>query len=147
MRRPKARRQRSAPSSPARNAAMWSLTAFAEAIGLTEGSGETDETFWAIRKLLGALARRRPLVIVFDDLQWGEPTFLALVEHVADWSRDAPLLLLCMARPELLDAQTQWAGGKLNATSLLLEPLTDAECARLIDNLLGEVPAEARRRI
>ena len=119
----------------------------AEAIGLAEGPSESEETLWAIRRWLEALARRRPLVVVFDDLQWGEPTFLALVEHVADWSRGAPLLLLCMARPELLDAQPQWAGGKLNATSLLLEPLTDADCGRLIDNLLGEAPEEARRRI
>ena len=56
-------------------------------------------------------------------MHWGEETFLDLVEHVADLSRDAPILLLCMARPELLDRRPAWAGGKVNATSVLLEPL------------------------
>ena len=62
-------------------------------------------------------------MVVFDDIQWGEPTFLDLVEHVADWSRDAPILLLCLARPELLELRPGWGGGKLNATTVLLEPL------------------------
>ena len=66
-------------------------------------------------------------MVVFDDLQWAEPTFLDLVEHVADLSRDAPLVMLCMARPELLDTRPGWGGGKLNATSILLEPLREDE--------------------
>ena len=56
-----------------------------------------------MRRVLETLARRRPLVLVVDDLQWAEPAFVELVEHVAEWARDAPLLLLVMARPELLD--------------------------------------------
>ena len=71
--------------------------------------------------------RRRPLVVVFDDLQWAEPTFIDLVDHVAELTRDAPILLLCMARPELLRHHPDWGGGKLNATSMLLEPLDDDE--------------------
>ena len=67
-------------------------------------------------------------MVVFDDVHWGEPTFLDLIEHVADWSRDAPILLLCIARPELLDSPG-WGGGKLNATTVLLEPL-DARARR-----------------
>ena len=82
-----------------------------------------DEAFWAVRRVLESLARRRPLVLVVDDLQWAEPTFIDLVEHVADWARDAPLLLLIMARPELLERVPAWGGGKPNATSVLLEPL------------------------
>src|SRR5262249_54328414 len=72
-----------------------------------------------------------------DDVQWGEPTFLDLVEHVTDWSREAPMLILCLARPDLLDLRPSWGGGKLNATSVLLEPLTAAETDQLIDRLLG----------
>ena len=68
-------------------------------------------------------------------MHWGEETFLDLIEHVADLSRDAPILLLCMARPELLDRRTGWAGGKVNATSVLLEPLAPEETGRLIENL------------
>src|SRR6266540_2748892 len=95
------------------------------AIGIVEGGAvDPEETFWSVRKLFEALAREQPLVVLLDDLHWGEPTFLDLVEHVADWSRDAPILLLCLARAELLDARPSWGGGKHNATSLLLEPLS-----------------------
>ncbi len=73
-------------------------------------------------------------------------TFLDLIEHVADLSRDAPILLLCMARPELLDRRSGWAGGKLNATTVLLEPLSAAETEQLIDEL-GDVDPELRARI
>ena len=106
-------------------------------LGLEEGEAVPDETFWAIRRFLETLARERPLVVVFDDVQWGEATFLDLVEHVADWTRDAPILLVCLARPELLDVRTGWGGGKLNATSILLEPLPEDQCERLVANLLG----------
>jgi class 3 adenylate cyclase/tetratricopeptide (TPR) repeat protein len=104
--------------------------------------GETDlpttpeEIAWAVRKLLEEAAAERPLVVVFDDVHWGEPTFLDLVEHVADLSRDVPILLLCLARPELLDRRPGWGGGKLNATTVLLEPLDAAETEELIERLL-----------
>jgi class 3 adenylate cyclase len=110
----------------------------AEALGIGGSKGGTSEKiFWSVRRLFEAVARRRPLVVVFDDLQWAEPTFLDLVEHVADLSRDAPMVMLCMARPELLDARPGWGGGKLNATSILLEPLSDDETRELIGNLLS----------
>ena len=95
----------------------------------------SDEIAWAFRKLLEAVASERALVCVFDDLHWGEETFLDLVEHVADLSRDAPILMLCMARPELLDRRPAWAGGKVNATNVLLEPLAPEETERLIESL------------
>ena len=91
-----------------------------------------------MRKLLEEAASERPLVVVWDDLHWAEPTFLDLIEHVADWCRAAPILLLCMARPELLDARTGWAGGKLHATTVLVEPLGREACEALLD--------DARRR-
>jgi predicted ATPase/class 3 adenylate cyclase len=122
----------------------------AEALGLGGSKGGTSERiFWAARRLLEAVARRRPLVVVFDDLQWAEPTFLDLVEHVADLSRDAPVVLLCLARPELLDTRPGWGGGKLNATSILLEPLSEDETGQLIANLLSRatLPPEAAARI
>jgi tetratricopeptide (TPR) repeat protein len=96
-----------------------------------------EEAFWALRKVLEALARRRPLMLVIDDLQWAEPTFMDLIEHVADRTRDAPLLLLIMARPELLDTRPGWSEGRPNATSVLLEPLADADAADLLAHLLG----------
>ena len=95
----------------------------------------SEEIAWAFRKLLEAVASEQPLVCVLDDLHWGEETCLDLVEHVADLSRDAPILLLSMARPELLDRRSGWGGGKVNATTVLLEPLAPEETERLIDSL------------
>ena len=96
-----------------------------------------EEIAWAVRKLFEAAAGERPLVVVFDDLHWGEPVFLDLVEHIADFSRNASILMICMARPELLDRRPTWGGGKLNAVNVLLEPLGPAETDRLIDELLS----------
>jgi len=101
-----------------------------------------EETAWAVRVLLERWARERPLVLVLDDLHWAEPTFLDLVEHVADLSRDAPILLLCLARPELLDTRPTWVGGKLNAPAVLLAALTASESERLIADLTHERPLD-----
>jgi hypothetical protein len=107
------------------------------------------DTQLATRALLERIAADRPLVLVLDDLQWAEEPLLDLLEHVADWSRDAPLFLLCVARPELFDVRPGWGGGKLNSTSILLEPLDESEAARLADELLDGVvlDRETRARI
>jgi DNA-binding SARP family transcriptional activator/class 3 adenylate cyclase len=96
-----------------------------------------EDGFAATGTLVEALAQDRPLVLVLDDIHWGETTFLDLVEYLADSLRDSPVLLICLARPELLDIRRGWGGGKVNATSVLLEPLSDNECERLIENLVG----------
>jgi tetratricopeptide (TPR) repeat protein len=97
----------------------------------------TEEAFWAMRRVLEALARRHPVVLVVDDLQWAEPTFMDFLDHVADWARGVPLVLLAMARPELRDARPDWGQGRANATSVLLQPLADEETADLLRHLLG----------
>ena len=98
------------------------------------GLSARDELFLTVRHALEDARAGRPLVVVFEDIHWGEPTFLDLLDHISDLSRDAPILLLCVARPELLDDRPGWGGGKLNATSaLLLEPLTAAESNALLD--------------
>ena len=74
------------------------------------GAASTDELAWAFRKFVEAVARERPLVLVFDDIQWAEEALLDLIEHVAFVSSGAPILLLCMARPELLDRRPGWRG-------------------------------------
>jgi class 3 adenylate cyclase len=117
------------PSDPRAAAAIDSL------LGDSEDSTTAEEIAWAFRKLLEESA---PVVCVFDDLHWAELTFLDLVDHVADWSRDASILLVCIARPELLDRRPTWAGGKLNASTVLLEPLTPDETDELIERLLGD---------
>jgi len=121
----------------------------AELFGMAGTAVDVEEMAWAVRRFLESLARRSPIILIFDDIHWGEPTFLDLVEYVAEWPRDAPILLLSMARPELLDVRPSWGGGKLNATSIHLEPLTGEESSTLIENLLGnvELAEEARSRI
>ena len=106
-----------------------------------------EEIAWAFRKLLESHAAEQPLIVLFDDAHWGEPSFLDLVEHVADLSRDAPILLICMARPELLDVRPAWGGGKLNASNVLLEPLAPDETGDLIAALTDEIPDGLRGRI
>ena len=121
----------------------------AQFLGLSGATAAAEEIPWAVRKLFEAMAGRSPLIAVFDDIHWAEPALLDLIEHIADWSRDAPILLLCSARPEFLDERATWGGGKFNATSFLLEPLTGSECDELIENLLdrAQLPEDARRRI
>ena len=114
--------------------------AIARAGELLKPQGEPvapEEAFWAVRRVLETLAQRRPLVLVVDDLHWAEPTFMDLLEHVTDWVRDAPLLLLVMARPDLLDVRPAWGASRPNAASVRLEPLADAEAADLLRHLVG----------
>ena len=114
------------------------VAGLAQALGLGGAKGGTSEKiFWATRRLLEAVARRRSLVVVFDDLHWAEPTILDLIEYVTDLSRGAPIMILCLARPELLEGRPGWGGGKLNATSVLLEPLSEDDTKHLIANLLA----------
>jgi class 3 adenylate cyclase/tetratricopeptide (TPR) repeat protein len=121
----------------------------AELVGLDGAPAAVEEGFWGVRHLFEAIARQQPLVVVFDDLNWAEPTLLDLVEHIADWSRDASILLVAMARPDLLDARPAWGGGKHNATAIFLEPLSEDESERLVAGLLGgsAVDTEAFARI
>jgi class 3 adenylate cyclase len=120
----------------------------ARAVGLSDEAVAPEELTWGIRRFLEVLAEQQPLVIVFDDIQWAEPTFLDLIEHIADWARDAPLLLVCPARPELLDVRPGWGGGKMNVTSFLLEPLPAEASQRLIEGLgAGGLPPKLQDRI
>ena len=107
-------------------------------IGLSDEVVANEETFWGVRKFLEAVAAKRPLIVVIDDLQWAEPTMLDLIDHVTDWSREAPILLIAVARPELLEARPHWSGGKLNATTILLEPLSTGDATELIANLVDD---------
>jgi class 3 adenylate cyclase len=114
------------PSDPAAAAPLRSL------LGESDDPTSADEIAWGFRKLLEELAQRRPLICVFDDIQWGEETFLDLVEHVALLSSGAPLLLLCLARPELAERRPHWP------VALRLEPLLGADVDALIPASFSE---------
>ena len=110
----------------------------AGAIGIGDGVGAPDETLWAVRRLFEHLSRDRPLIVGFDDLQWAEPTFLDLVEYLVGWSRDAPILVVCLARPDLLEKHPTWLAVRPNATSITLEPLSEGEAESLLEGLRGD---------
>jgi class 3 adenylate cyclase/tetratricopeptide (TPR) repeat protein len=112
-------------------------------LSLAPQPGSVEEIQWAIRRLLETLASTQPLTVVFDDLHWAEPALLDLIEHVADFSRDAPILLTCLARPEFLDERPGWGGGKMNATTILLEPLDERDTSTLVTELLGDSDLDA----
>jgi class 3 adenylate cyclase/tetratricopeptide (TPR) repeat protein len=120
-----------------------------DAIGLGEdgaGGGDIQETFWAVRRLLEILAAQTPLVVLFDDIHWAEPTFLDLLEYVTRFSAEHPLLLVCTARPDLRETRPDW--NTLGET-IVLEPLSQDQSADLIANLLGSVglPSDVQARI
>jgi tetratricopeptide (TPR) repeat protein len=118
----------------------------AAAIGLGEAGGEIHETFHAVRRLLEVLAGDRPLVVVFEDIHWAEPTFLDLLQYMAGFSAGHPLFLLCTARPDIHELRPDWGNiGDL----IVLDPLVEDECDRLIENLLGRagVTGEVQTRI
>ena len=110
-------------------------------LGLTPAGTTLEEGFWGVRRLCEELARPRPLVLVFEDVHWAEPTMLDLIEYIAETAREAPILLLCLARHELLDHRPRWGGGKLNSASVTLEPLTEPESQVLADWLIRDLGA------
>jgi tetratricopeptide (TPR) repeat protein len=119
------------------------------ATGVSEAAGSTEDVFWAVRRAFEALAVRRPLVVCFDDAHWAEPTLLDLVEYVVGWSRDAPILILVLARPELVEQRPHWTAPSPTWDSILLEPLSGEELESLLAAFSGElsVPAGTRARI
>ncbi len=120
----------------------------AAATGLADAAAGMQETFWAIRRLLESVGRDRPLVLIFDDLQWAEPAFLDLLDYVQRSCRGAPILVLCLARNDLLEERPDWAAEQPNAI-LHLSPLTDQEMSSLIDDLLRghDLQGDVRDRI
>jgi DNA-binding SARP family transcriptional activator/tetratricopeptide (TPR) repeat protein len=119
------------------------------ALGLGAEPGRTEDTALAARRLLAALARDRPLLLVLEDVHWAAPAFLDLVESVVEIVR-APVLVLCLARPDLLDVRSHWGGGRLSSTSVLLDALAQAESEALLDRLASDddpLDPAARERI
>jgi tetratricopeptide (TPR) repeat protein len=121
----------------------------ASAIGLGGTPAPLQETFWALRGLVEALAEAQPLVLVFDDIHWAEPIFLDFLEYLAGWSSGAPIVLLCPSRPDLIETRPTWGSGASNVASVTLPPLQEEESHRLLENLLGsaEIEDEASARI
>ena len=117
-------------------------------VGLVaEGQPRGDkraERFAAWRQFFEALAEQRPAVLVFEDLHWADDDLLDFVDHLVDWGAGVALLVVCVTRPELLERRPGWGGGKPNAVTLSVSPLSDEETARLLAGLLDRavIPAD-----
>ena len=107
------------------------------------GGDRRDESFAAWRYFFEATAESRPLVLVFEDLHWADDGLLDFVDYLVDWAGEVPLLVVGSARPELLERRPGWGGGKPNALTLSLAPLSDHDTVRLIGSLLGRPVLEA----
>jgi class 3 adenylate cyclase/tetratricopeptide (TPR) repeat protein len=111
-----------------------------------EGERSQQEIAWAAREWAEQLGRAQPLVLAFEDIHWAEEPLLQLIEHLASWVREAPLLILCLARPELLDEHPGWGGGRVRATAIELEPLDRLDSEELFDALVADTPIAADLR-
>jgi class 3 adenylate cyclase/tetratricopeptide (TPR) repeat protein len=113
------------------------------------GERSQQEISWAAREWAQLMAQTQPLILVFEDIHWAEEPLLELIEHMTSWVKDGSLLILCLARAELLDVRPDWGGGRVRSTAIELEPLGEADSETLIDALSegGEISPEARRAL
>jgi class 3 adenylate cyclase/tetratricopeptide (TPR) repeat protein len=117
------------PEEPER---QWLIQRLAALVGVEAPPAERQEAFTAWRRYLEGLAARRETVLVFEDLHWADEALLAFLEHLAEWSEDVPLLIVCNARPELYERRPGWGAGQRNAHTINLSPLSDEETAELV---------------
>jgi class 3 adenylate cyclase/tetratricopeptide (TPR) repeat protein len=121
--------------------APWVESNVRALVGLADenelGGDRRAEAFSAWRRFFEGMAEQRPLVLVVEDIHWADDSLLDFVDELVDWVTEVPLLVVCTARPELLEHRPGWGGGKLNATTLALRPLSDDETAVLLGQLLG----------
>src|SRR3989440_2421208 len=133
--------------------ARWVASHLGPLVGLESatvlGRDRRGEAFAAWRRYLEALAEQRPLVLVFEDLHWADEGLLDFVDELVDWLSGVPLLVICSARPELLERRQGWGGGKLNASTLGLSPLSQQQTAVLISQVLERalLPAEIQQAL
>jgi len=130
----------------------WLVSMLRPLVGIAEDGSAADrrgEAFAAWRRFLEALADERPTVLVFEDLHWADDGLLDFVDSLADWATDVPLLLVATARPELLARRPHWGGGKSNALTLSLAPLSEGETAELVHTVLERsvLPADVQAAV
>jgi DNA-binding SARP family transcriptional activator len=109
----------------------------AELVGLVEAPAAPGETFWAFRRFLEALAREHPTLVVLDDIHWAEPTLLDLIEYLGEWA-EGPILVVCLARPDLLETRSGWGGPTSTGFLVELEPLSPDALGTLVEQLASQ---------
>jgi len=107
-------------------------------IGLSDEPAPPEETFWAVRRLFEAVARDRPLVAVVEDVHWAEPMLVDLLEYLVSFCAAAPIFLLCLARPELLETRSSWAAPHPNRSLVVLEELSESAARELVGSLASD---------
>ena len=133
--------------------ARWVESHLRPLVGLETDTGlggdRRGEAFAAWRRFLEALAEERPLVLVLEDLHWADEGLLDFVDELVDWLSGIPLLVVCSARPELLERRPGWGGGKVNAATIGLSPLSQEQTAVLISGVLERslLPAETQQTL
>jgi DNA-binding SARP family transcriptional activator len=114
------------------------------ATGLAPGAARAEDVALATRRLLTGLARKRPVLLVIEDVHWAAPSFLDLVESLVELVH-APVLVLCLARPELLDVRPHWGGGRMSSSTVMLDSLEPPESSELLSRLVPHGVAPDRR--
>ena len=113
-------------------------------LGVEEApAGGRDELFPAWRTFIERIAERGTTVLVFEDLQWADTGLLDFIDHLLDWSRGLPIMVVTLARPELFDRRPDWAANRRHLTALALDPLTDAAVRELLNGLVPGLPDDA----
>jgi class 3 adenylate cyclase/tetratricopeptide (TPR) repeat protein len=113
----------------------------ADALGVGADTSESAEIYWGVRRLFEALASQRPLLVLLDDIQWAEQTFLDFVEYLAGWSSDVPILITCLARTDLAEVRPAWGKGS-SFENLALEPLSAEDARQLVAKLFAAAPTD-----
>ena len=113
----------------------------------SDAPGPVDELFWAARRLLESLAAEKPVVLVLEDIDRAEPTFLDLVEYLLSRIEGAPVLLVCPARPELLERRPEWTAPNERSDLIILEPLSESDAETLLAGLGAELDDATRERV
>ena len=124
----------------------WIEPALLSLLGVESGAG-SEQLFGAWRTFFERLAESGPVVMVFEDLHFADPGLLDFIDHLQEWSRTVPILIVTLARPELLERRPDWGAGKRSFTSLHLEPLPASAMRELLDGLVPGLPSTARDAI
>jgi class 3 adenylate cyclase/tetratricopeptide (TPR) repeat protein len=126
----------------------WIEPRLAHLLGLGEAPpGERGELYSSWRTFFERVAERGPTVMVFEDLQWADPGLIDFVESILEWSRNHPIMVITLSRPELMDRRPNWGAGQHAFTSLHLEPLSAKAMAELLDGFVRDLPTEFKDKI
>jgi class 3 adenylate cyclase/tetratricopeptide (TPR) repeat protein len=126
----------------------WIEPRLAHLLGLSDAPpGERGELYSAWRTFFERVAEHGPIVMVFEDLQWADPGLIDFIESILEWSRNHPILVVTLSRPELMDRRPNWGAGQRAFTSLHLEPLSDQAMGELLEGFVKDLPTEFKDKI